>query len=480
MQGRLSIADGPKLYLNAAQNRESIVIKELSVENGTQRARMAFESAKDRLELSFAGELDQKTLGEIFLTPPVQRGFIQGDIKASYYWKPPFRFSALGKLGGKNLLLPLDDGPAAVDSFVVAAEKEKMMLRSADVRWRGSRLTLSGQAAAVKDGLDIDLDVAADRVAWEDVDDLMQRSEQRAGIAKPERDERSVPMPSARVRMPPLKGVVRLKTEEFVFEEFSSKPLHIDLAFSPRELIGQVKRSNVCGINALGEFDVKNETIGLDMRLSVTDGELASTSRCLTQGEAEGTYSLKANLTGAGNRKGLFQSLKGKVEFAARDGRFIRAPGVDATFDYLNATGDFNVAFPDLDKESFPYRSLSVKGAFGGPIFTADEVVIRGTSLTITGGGTVDLERKQIDGKGLVSVAAPGSRVLRNVPILGSVLGGSLVGIPLRVAGSLERPNISYLSPTDIGAELLNVPLRILGLPLEALQIFTPGGDEAK
>jgi hypothetical protein len=280
--------------------------------------------------------------------------------------------------------------------------------------------------------------------------------------------------------MPSLRGVVRLKTEEFVFEDFSSKPLHIDLAFSPRELIGQVKRGIVCGIDAWGNFDVKNETIGLDMRLSVTDGELESTSRCLMNGQVDGTYSLKANLTGVGNRKGLFQSLKGKVEFAARDGRFIRAPGVDATFDYLNATGDFNVAFPDLDKESFPYRLLSVKGAFDGPIFTADEVVIRGTSLTITGGGTVDMERKQIDGKGLVSVAAPGSRVLRNMPILGSVLGGSLVGIPLRVAGSLERPNISYLSPTDIGAELLNVPLRILGLPLEALQIFTPGGDEAK
>ena len=478
LQGRIGVQDGPKVYLDAVRSRQSIAVKELTVENGMQRARMTFEAAKDRLDFSFAGELDQTTLREIFLIQPLQNGFIHGDLKASYFLKPPFRFSALGKLEGKNLLLPLDDGPAAVDSFVVAAEKEKMMLRSADVRWRGSRFALSGQAAAVKDGLDIDLDVAADRLAWKDIDDLMQRFERSA--EQPERVQSSSFMPSERVRMPPLGGVVRLKTEEFVFEDFRSKPLHIDLAFSPRELIGQVKRSNVCGIDALGKFDVKNEIIGLDMRLSVTDGELASTSRCLTKGEAEGTYSLKADLKGAGDRKGLFQSLKGDVEFAARDGRFIRAPGVDAAFDYLNATGDFNVAFPDLDKESFPYRSLSIKGALDGPIFTADEVVVRGTSLTITGGGKVDLERKQIDGKGLVSVAAPGSRVLRNVPILGSVLGGSLVGIPLRVDGALERPNVSYLSAKDVGAELLNVPLRILGLPLEALQIFTPGGDEAK
>jgi AsmA-like C-terminal region len=480
MQGKFTVADGPKVYLNAVRDRQSISVREFVVEHGMQRARMTFEAAKDRIELSFAGELEQKTLRQIFLMPPLQSGFVHGDLKASYFLKPPFRFSALGKLEGKNLQLPLHDGPVAVDSFVVAAEKQKMMLRSAGVQWRGSRFALSGHAAAVKDGLDIDMDVAADRLAWKDIDDLTQRSGRSAAIEKLERVEHSAFMPNERVRVPPLRGVVRLKAEEFVFEDFSSKPLHIDLAFSSRELIGQVKRSIVCGINASGKFDVKNETIGLDMRLSVTDGELASTSRCLTQGEAEGTYSLKADLKGVGDRKALLQSLKGNVAFAAHDGRFIRAPGVDAAFDYLNETGDFNVAFPDLDRESFPYRLLSIKGTLDGPIFTADEVVVRSTSLTITGGGKVDLERKQIDGKGLVSVAAPGSRVLRNVPILGSVLGGSLVGIPLRVNGALERPNVSYLSAKDVGAELLNVPLRILGLPLEALQIFTPGSDEPK
>jgi hypothetical protein len=34
------------------------------------------------------------------------------------------------------------------------------------------------------------------------------------------------------------------------------------------------------------------------------------------------------------------------------------------------------------------------------------------------------------------------------------------------------------LAPKDVGAELWNVPPRILGLSLEALEIFPPGGDE--
>jgi hypothetical protein len=41
----------------------------------------------------------------------------------------------------------------------------------------------------------------------------------------------------------------------------------------------------------------------------------------------------------------------------------------------------------------------------------------------------------------------------------------------------LARPNVTYLSPADIGAELLNIPLRIFGLPLGAMQLFTPSGN---
>jgi len=46
------------------------------------------------------------------------------------------------------------------------------------------------------------------------------------------------------------------------------------------------------------------------------------------------------------------------------------------------------------------------------------------------------------------------------------------------VAGSLENPNVSYLSPSAVGAELLNIPRRILGLPLEAIRLFTPNVRE--
>jgi hypothetical protein len=66
--------------------------------------------------------------------------------------------------------------------------------------------------------------------------------------------------------------------------------------------------------------------------------------------------------------------------------------------------------------------------------------------------------------------------VVRHIPLIGGLLGGSLVGIPVRITGSLDRPDITYLSPADVSAELLNVSLRILGAPLDAIRLFTPRG----
>jgi hypothetical protein len=70
----------------------------------------------------------------------------------------------------------------------------------------------------------------------------------------------------------------------------------------------------------------------------------------------------------------------------------------------------------------------------------------------------------------------PGDTIIRRIPLVGSILGigGSILGIPVRVVGPLESPNVTYLSPADVGTELLNIPVRILGLPFEAIRLFTP------
>ena len=112
---------------------------------------------------------------------------------------------------------------------------------------------------------------------------------------------------------------------------------------------------------------------------------------------------------------------------------------------------------------------VQLKGRIEGNTLIGDEVNVNSSLLNLSGQGKVDLERKQIDGKALIAVLKPVDEVISRIPLIGSVVGGSLLGIPVRVTGSIERPDITYFAPADVGAELLNMPLRILGMPLEAI-----------
>jgi hypothetical protein len=108
-----------------------------------------------------------------------------------------------------------------------------------------------------------------------------------------------------------------------------------------------------------------------------------------------------------------------------------------------------------------------------------DGEILVGDVLNLSGQGKVDLGRGQIDGKGLISVLRPVNEVISRISGISSMRGGSLVGIPVRVSGALERPAVTYSSPADVGAELLSIPLRILGMPIGAMRLFTPRGDSS-
>jgi uncharacterized protein YhdP len=243
----------------------------------------------------------------------------------------------------------------------------------------------------------------------------------------------------------------------------------------------------VCGITTVGKVDFTDEELGIDMSLSVTDGQLESTSLCLTENKLaiSGSYSLQAHVTGRGPVEKVAQTLRGQFEFNAQDGQLAQSPNTDtpleATFDFLNRTGHLDVAFPDLDRESFPFRSISIRGYVEGLTLVKDEFIIQSSLATINGNGKIDLEHQQIDARGLVSVRIPGAGIVRRIPIFGSILDpSSLLGIPVRVTGSFEQPEVSYLSPADIGAQLLNIPMKVFGLPLEAIRLFTPNSWESE
>ena len=472
-QGDLTVAGGPRLFLDLVRGLQTLEAKQILITDGEQRARMTFDLERDKFAFSFNGTLYQETLNRIFQVPPLDGSLIQGDIEISAFFEEPFRFTARGQLAGKELWVPLKDERAIVEFFFLEAGPDGVNVRSADLRWRNSRLSFMGNLLAETKALRLDMDISADRVVWEEFDQLVNRGSKGG-------DNKGV----LGIALPPLEGTLRLKADHFTLAGFSASPFQAVASLSQNAMRVKIERADVCGIAAVGNVDVAFGEIGLDVSLSVTGGQLESTSSCLSDNKqvVRGNYSLTGRLTGRGTPEKIAQTLRGDFEFSARDGEVLQSPTTDspleAAFNYLNETGDFSVAFPDLDRESFPFRAIRARGTVEGTTLVNDEVTLQSSLYAIAGTGKIDVEDRQIDARGLVSVLLPGDRIIRRIPVFGSLLSGSIVGIPIRITGSLEHPDVTYLSPTDVGAELLNIPMRILGLPLEAIRLFTPNFGE--
>jgi AsmA-like protein len=463
--GKLTVAHGPRLFIDMARNPRSFTIKDLSIDDAGQSARATFDLASDNWGFAFNGTLNKRTLDRMFLTPPMPIGLLQGDFAVNTNRQPPFRLSARGSLAGKDVVLPLKGEDAVIEQIVVQGEQAGLNIRSADLRWRRSRISAAGKLTAAKDALNVDMDLAADRLVWGEFSDVFGRGDRQ-------RDKTN-----GTVQMPALEGVIRLKADSFAFGTWFLNPLQITVSLTPNGMSGEVENSVVCGIRTAGRFAVRNnDEMELDVRLSVRDGDLDSTSRCLSfeKSDISGTYSLDGRLRGGGSRERLARTLSGGFDFVARDGKFIRAASVDATFDYLNHTGDFDVAFPDLQKEAYPYQFIRAKGVVERQSIFAKELIIEASPYAIMVEAKADLEQRTIDAKGLVTVLLPADKVIKSIPLVGSILSGSIVGIPVEIAGPLEQPRVSYLSPAALGTELLNIPLRIIKAPWDSLQIFTP------
>ena len=467
--GQATVADGPQLSLELVKQPHALALEHLMIDDGDLRARMAFRLAKDHLDLSFSGELTQQTIDKVFAAFPVRGSSLEGDLQASVALGDPIKVLARGQLSGRNLLIPLGTEKALIEKLSIEASGESMQVRSAELLWGKSRLALSGKLTGAKEFLRLDLDVTGDRLDWEE----LERWFRSAGGLRPQKR-------SGGISIPDVQGTIRLKTDQFTFEGLDVSQVETTVAISPSAISTEINRSVVCDINTTGRIEFADKDIRLDLQLSATNAQLEPTTTCLTQqqNDVTGTYSLEARITGSGDREHVRSALKGDFQLTAENGQFVRSPGIDATFDYLNATGDFKVAFPDLDRETFPYRFVGVKGRIEGKMLIGDEVNVSSSLLNLSGAGKVDLERRQIEGKGLIAVLKPVDEVISRIPVISSIVGGSLVGIPIRVSGSVERPDVTYLSPADVGAELLNIPLRILGVPLEAIRVFTPSGEQ--
>jgi hypothetical protein len=123
---------------------------------------------------------------------------------------------------------------------------------------------------------------------------------------------------------------------------------------------------------------------------------------------------------------------------------------------------------------------MALRGDIHKGVFTVEKAYIGGKSIDIIAEGEVDLGKQKVE---LVVLVAPFSTInwiIRHIPLVGKIMGGTLISIPVRVSGDLKDPDVVFLSPTAVGSRVLRLLENIIKLPVEIISPILPKDKEQK
>jgi len=280
--------------------------------------------------------------------------------------------------------------------------------------------------------------------------------------------------------MPPLLGTVHVNTSSLVFGKYTFSPAQAVVTLSPHEVSMAFTEASTCGISILGTLVFFDSEINFDFKPAVAKQPLESALNCLAGRDVRitGTFDLNANISAQGRSGELVKSLEGKVDFSSNNGEIYHYPMLAKIFSVLSVLEIFRGKIPELGGNGFPYHTIVVKGKLHEGKFELEKAYIGGTSLDILAQGEIDLVAKNMD---LVVLVAPFSTInwiISHIPLVSSIMGGTLISVPVKVSGDPSNPEVTFLAPSAVGTRLLNLLENILELPVEIISPILPKEKE--
>jgi uncharacterized protein YhdP len=132
-----------------------------------------------------------------------------------------------------------------------------------------------------------------------------------------------------------------------------------------------------------------------------------------------------------------------------------------------------------MQKNGIPYDIFGIEGIIQDGTLMVSESMIKSPLMNLAANGNIDLMNDRLDITVLIAPFKKVDAVVKKIPLLGDILGGTLVTVPLRVQGPFKSPKVTPLPPSAIGEGLLGIMKRTLELPFEVIDDVTPKGRSA-
>lgn len=461
-----AIAQGVTGTFDMTWNAGQFGLKRLRLRDAQSDATISLRSTRTERSITFKGNLADTTLRAIS-EQNLFGGSIHGDFRAALLFDEPVWSAIEGNLEANGLTVPLPgDRYVRVPRFTIdAASGTATVDGTIDGGW-GSPLQLRGTIRESPQAFMTDLSVSAGHLDWARIEPWLRR---------PTGTSRSL---SAAAGKRVVQGTVRVDADTFTYRGFTWQPARAVMVLGSGGVTVTVGDARVCGdIVTPGTMTIAPEGITLAFQPAAKDAPVDTLMKCVGVEKqlATGEYALEAQIDAHGQAADLARALTGHAVFTARSGSLY---GMSLTAKVLSvlsvATGGWQ-SLADTAKDGLPYQIITAKADLKDEILKFTEITLEGPSVEWAGEGSVNLAERTVDLTLLVAPLPRVDTVVRHLPLISGVLGGSLVTVPVKVSGPLGDPRITPLSPTAVGEGLLRTMQRTLSLPFTVLQPLLPG-----
>ncbi len=468
--GGLLFGPDTRVSLSVTKTPDALAVHKASVKGRGSDASAQVMLNKEYLDVMFRGTIAADTLHTIFSDSIFSDAAMGGDFRTHIVIEHPQESTAQGKLKGKDIPIPWRrDMPLVVRNISLEAEEHDIVISSAEISAGDMKFKAKGTVSGLPSWYAVDMDVSSHGINLNTIEDIIRKE-------TPEVERKKTGI----LKDIPVRGTLRVMSDFLRYRQFNLNPFHADVTFDGKTALIKVNKAALCEVSATGDVSITEQGIKLDIALSAKDLDFRPTILCLTDKNADytGTFRMEASLKGEGTFRELVNSLNGTFHLRAKDGKILKSKSINKTLDLLNESENLKGEFPDIKKEIVSYRTLNARGSLQGQTLHIEEGVLDASVMGIMARGSVDIGNETLDINALVAPLKAVHRIVSKIPILGHILGGNLVSVPVKISGNLKDPQVTFLSPSAVGSEFLGIVQRTLKLPITLIEPIFPKKEE--
>ena len=478
--GSMTTLNGPTVTADIRFAPAEIDIRQLTIHDNASNAQFVLKhTPKAKVtDLSFKGELAKVTLDQFWKKNRFLEGTVKGNLQAKIDSNHPLNSVVKGNLEAYQVFLPLKAaGPLRIDHIVLSASEKKLNIHEADIDWLGNRFDLDGHLTFKPDSIFLEMNATGEEIDVARFETLFKDNGKKTS-------PNETPSPSI------FQGTLHIDAQRLKYGSYTWSPYRATLTLEKDSLTMRVDEAVLCGIETPGTVKFSPHGIWVEILPNSQPKEIQHAAGCLTGKSTSEILEGRFQVAGTVNTEGkteveLLRNLKGNLEVTIQDGRVFNTGRVGTftnIFSFLKINRLVKGDVPDLKNDDFRYKSLSTKFYFQDGKFILTEGYIDAESLDIVATeGVVNLLDQTLDITLLVSPLKTVDTIVKYTPILGPILQGTLIAIPVNVRGDISNPKVGALSPSAFGSRAMGILKRTLKAPVRIVQpVLTDTSDPKK